>query len=486
MLRSATILFCAATLASGASLLEQRIDQTIRRSEIVAPASVGIEVVQIATGKTLYSRNSDSLFIPASNTKLFTTALALVRLGEDHRMTTRLIARSGPDGSGKIDGDLILYGGGDPSMSFIRIPYSADAEPANPMAGIEALADEVAARGVRGISGNIVGDDSAYEWEPFPPGWGIDDPVWEYGAPVSALSIGSNSLRVDLTASSVDGEPAALRIIPAFEYFVIANRTRSAAAGEPKLEVRRTGSRYLEISGDVPRRTDPVTLWLAVDDPAMYAASALRDALTLRGIRIDGEPVARHRVEGDAITVPQGVLLAERESPPLYQLIRVTDKVSQNLWAELLLREVARVETGVGNRKAGLGAMAAFLEDAGVPSDDYAFSDGSGLSRLTLVKPSAVVRLLRWMHGWRGRDLWTTVLPIGGEDGTLEKRFDKAPPAKAIHAKTGSLSHVNALSGYADSATYGELAFCIIVNNTSGPASEVRKFIDKIGMILLE
>jgi D-alanyl-D-alanine carboxypeptidase/D-alanyl-D-alanine-endopeptidase (penicillin-binding protein 4) len=486
MLRSAILMLWAASALPGASLLEQRIDQTIRTTREVGPGSFGIEVVQVATGKTLYALNNDKFFVPASNTKLFSTALALMRLGDDHRLTTRIIARQAPDASGRIDGDLILYGGGDPSMSFVQIPFAEDADPADPMAGIEAMAEELAARGIRVIGGRVVGDDSAFEWAPFPPGWGINDPVWEYGAPVSALSLGSNSIRVDLIPAAIVGDPAKLQITPALEYFIIDNRTVTAGSGDPRLEVRRLGSRYLQISGEVPRRDKPATLWLAVDDPALYAATALDDALRRRGISVMGEPAVRHRVAGDPLGEPAGSLLVERVSPPLYQLLRVTDKVSQNLWAELMLREVARVQTGVGTRRAGLQLLDQFLNEIGVPKEDYSLVDGSGLSRATLVKPSAVVRLLRWMYAWRGRDMWVTLLPVGGVDGTLRRRFDGTPTAKSILAKTGSLSHVAALSGYADSATYGELAFSIFVNNTTAPASEIRKFIDKIGLILLE
>lgn len=476
---------CATHALFGASLLEQRIEHTIRTSKAIGAGAVGIEVVQLGTNRTLFSLNSDKLFVPASNTKLFTTAMALTRLGPDHRMVTRVLTAKEPE-AGRIAGDLVLAGAGDPSMSFIRIPYVEKDDPADPMAAIEAFADQIAAKGVRWITGDIIGDDTAYEWEPFAPGWGLHDPVWEYGAPVSALNLGSNSIRVDLEPSSEDGAPAAIVTTPAFDYFVIDNRTQSAKGDQDDIEVRRLGPRHLQISGTVVRKPKRDALWLAVDDPALYAATALHDALQRRGIRIDGRPVARHRGEGESAPDLPAAALAERTSPPLGELIRVVDKVSQNLWAELMLREVAHSKTGVGSRKAGLKELQEFLGEAGISEEDYEFSDGSGLSRFGLVKPGAVVALLRYMYASPLKDLWMSVLPVGGEDGTLARRFGKDPAAKAIHAKTGSLSHVNALSGYVDSATFGELAFSILVNNTSAPAREVREFIDKIGMILLE
>ena len=471
----------------GATLLEQRIEELRRTSRAVEAGTLGIEIVQLATGKVLYSLNGDHLLTPASNTKLFSTALALVRLGPHYRLTTRIYGGRAPAADGRLSGDLTIVGGGDPSMSYIRIPYDRDAKPADPLEGIEAFADQLAARGLRHVAGDIVGDDGAYRAEHFPPGWGVDDPLWEDGAPVSALCLGDNSIRVDIYPGAAEGDPATIRFTPAVEYFLSGNRVRTTSTGSHHLELRRFNGRELEFSGKVSSAAGRLTEWVAVDDPALYTATALYDSLVRRGISIAGHPVARHRYHrGPVRSRADGVVLAQRESPELAQLLRVTDKVSQNLWAELMLREVGRVRGADGSRKEGLRQMTAFLNEVGIEAKDYVLDDGSGLSRLTLLKPAAIVRLLRFMKRSDVSDTWLSLMPVGGEDGTLEKRFKKDPAAKSIRAKTGSLSHVNALSGYADSATYGEVAFSIIVNHTNAPSSEIREFIDKIGVILLE
>lgn len=474
----------AAGPACAASLLEQRIDELRRTAKAIQGGTVGIQVVQVATGKVLYAANEDRLLIPASNTKLFSTALALARLGPDYRLTTRVTAASQPDSNGRVPGNLSLVGGGDPSLSFIAIPYSATAKQADPLAGIEALADQLVARGVRSIAGGIVGDDTAYPADFFPPGWAIDDPVWDYGAPVSALILADNSLRMDLWPGATAEDPVRIEFTPAIEYFVVNNRVKVIDKGPARLEIRRSG-RQLDLAGTIARDPGHVTEWLGVDDPALFAASALHDALTRRGVSIFGATSARHRHE-NSVPARDQVVLAERKSPELVELLRVTDKVSQNLWAEIVLREVARARGGDGSRKQGLEEMAAFLNEAGISRKEYVLEDGSGLSRLGLLRPEVVVRLLRYMKRSPLAEAWVSLLPVGGQDGTLEKRFHRDPAARNIHAKTGSLSHVNALSGYADSATYGEVAFSIIVNGTNAPASEVREFIDKIGMLLLE
>lgn len=478
---------CACAL-SGASLLEQRIDDIIRRSPALAPGAIGIEAVQIQTGKLLYSRDADHLFVPASNTKLFSTALALLRLGPDHKFTTRVYTPAAPDSNGSIKGDLVLYGGGDPSMSSVRVPYFKGAPPADPLEAIEQFANQIVARGVRSIEGDVVGDDTIWPYEPFPPGWGIDDPVWDYGAPVSALILNNNSFTLKISPAPRPGEPAALWLSPPLEYFAIENRVTTVAPGqEQHLTIDRApGSRELRLRGAISYRAVVPPELLAVDDPALFAASALYDALTRRGIAIRGKPVARHRLDPELFRAITGEVLAERESPPLVELLRVTDKISQNLWAEVMLRETARARKGDGSRKAGLDELKLLLKELGADPQSFMFVDGSGLSRMTLASPALIVRLLRRMYASAYREQWKALLPVAGDDGTLEKRFKNQPAARAIQAKTGSLAHVNALSGYADSATFGEIAFAIMVNNTSAPATDVREAIDKIGMALLE
>lgn len=465
--------------------LDERLDHLLDTSPVLEGATLGLQVVQLSTGTVLYTRNADRLLVPASNTKLFTSALALMRLGPDYRMKTRLWSAKAPTSEGRIAGDLTLTGGGDPSMSFEPVPYAHNADPANPLAGIELVADGVVAAGVRRITGNIIGDDTAYRGDPFPPGWAIDDTLFDYGAPVSALPLASNFIQVQLTPAPA-GELAVLDVVPGFSYYVIDNRVVTTESGDAKISVRRLGERQLELAGAIPTGHKPVKLKLAVDDPALFAATALYDALTRRGIAVDGHPSALHRYGPPEPGSESGVTLAERASPPLAELLKVMDKESQNLWAELMLCEVARVRTGDGSREAGLKELTAFLTEIGIPETDHHFTDGSGLSRMTLVKPRAIVQLLTALYNSPLRDLWIDLLPIGGVDGTLDDRFLHHPEASAIHAKTGTLSHVRALSGYVRSGSYGEVAFSMILNDTLASSAEVKALMDGIALTLVE
>jgi D-alanyl-D-alanine carboxypeptidase/D-alanyl-D-alanine-endopeptidase (penicillin-binding protein 4) len=463
-------LACFSTVCLAADL-EQRLDALT--VETPALGFAGIQVVEAATGKILYSKNADHLFLPASNLKILTSALALERLHPDYRFTTRVVREP--------SGDIVLVGSGDPSLSGRAFPYNKDQRPSPPLQPIEQLADAVAARGVERIDGDIVGDDGLFPWDPYPPSWTEDDTLHDYGAPVSALTVNDNIVTISIS-------PAALTLSPAFEYLTIDNRVRTTArASEPTLHMRRVArSSQWQLTGTIPSGHAAVTETLPVDDPALFAASALYDALTRRGIAIHGHPVVRHRSLGEPYTSVEGEELASRTSPPLADLLQVMNKVSENLHAELLLREVGRVTRSEGTTAAGLAEMTSYLTGAGAQPGDWRLEDGSGLARNTLVTPRLLTQILAREAQSPDSALWISLLPAGGEDGTLSRRLCCMSAGRGIRAKTGTLSRALALSGYADSATRGQLAFSILVNDFQDPPAEVTAWIDKIATALLE
>ncbi|MCS7027081.1 MAG: D-alanyl-D-alanine carboxypeptidase/D-alanyl-D-alanine-endopeptidase [Bryobacteraceae bacterium] len=468
------------------SATQRRIDALLASREAQS-ARWGILVKSLATGVTVYERNSEERLTPASNTKLFSTALALTRLGPDHRFVTRLVASQRPDAEGRIDGDLKLVGGGDPTLSGRAYPYRKDDEGGNPSEAIEQLALELIQRGVREIRGNIVGDDRLYVHAPYPEGWTIDDTTWEYGAAVSALVFNDNAFTLSIRPGESEGEMALVAVNPPALPLWIDNRVLTVATGPSEIQIERSpGSRQLRLTGVVEQNSPGVQQRLAVDDPALYAAYVLRDVLTRKGIVVHGGAQADHRTSADEPLGEQGVELARRESPPLLEIARVVNKVSQNLHAEILLREVARVRQQRATREAGLKEMDLFLEEIGITPRDVHFEDGSGLSRRTLLTASALVKLLVFMDRSPYRQAWDSLLPVGGWDGTLARRFDQAELARRIHAKTGTLATANCLSGYLTTKHGARLAFAILANNHSGPSSEIRRVIDKIGLALLD
>jgi D-alanyl-D-alanine carboxypeptidase/D-alanyl-D-alanine-endopeptidase (penicillin-binding protein 4) len=460
--------------------LEHRIDALVEASGPIGRGFAGIHVVDLANGKTIYRRNDDKLFLPASNMKLFTSALALVRLGPEYHFVTQIVRDP--------SGDLVLVGSGDPSLSGRVFPYQKEAIQGPALKAIEELADQVVASGVLRVEGDIVGDDRLYPWIPYAPSWTKDDELREFGAPVSALTVNDNMLTVAIRPGAHSGDLADLTLDPAVEYYAIDNRIATVArGGEAKIRMaRQSGSRQLLLWGSIPENHSPIIEETAIDDPALFAAAALFDALTRRGVAISGRAIARHRQAMDDSDPPLGAVLATRTSPALTQLLQMMDKVSQNLHAELMLREVGRFARHSGTREAGLEELSAMLTEIGVARDETRMEDGSGLSRNALVTPRAFTRLLAYLNGTKYKEDWTSLLPVGGEDGTLRRRLCCMSEGRTVRAKTGSLSRALALSGYADSKTHGRLAFSIMVNDFSTPSSEVRAWIDRIATALTE
>jgi D-alanyl-D-alanine carboxypeptidase/D-alanyl-D-alanine-endopeptidase (penicillin-binding protein 4) len=492
---------CAAALfLLGAQLmaaaLPERIQQLLDSSPAARTAFWGIQIVDLGTGKTLYERNPDHYFVPASNAKLFSTALALTRLGADFTFQTRVLAEAPPDEAGRIRGSLRLAGGGDPNLSARAVPYRMGPVTGNPLAAIEDLAGQLVARGVRRVDGDIIGDDTWYVWQPYAVGWAVEDPQSDDGPPVSALTLADNALTLTVRPGANIGAAAALSLLPASEFYRIDNRVLTVAAGsERRIQFQRIpGSRDARLWGVIPLRDIGQDLPIAVEDPALFAAQALGAALSRRGVTVRGSAIAEHLYPDTLAALDQapepppltGIELARRVSAPLIEDLRITAKVSQNLHAELALRAVGRARRNVGSFEAGMAEMKTFLDDAGIDPAGYSLMDGSGLSRLDLVTPSTVIKLLRYMFQSPARDQWISILPVAAQDGTLSSRFGGTAAAGRVYAKTGTLSHVSALSGYLRRPDATWVAFSVLVNNYGGPSAEVRGVMDRICNLILE
>jgi D-alanyl-D-alanine carboxypeptidase/D-alanyl-D-alanine-endopeptidase (penicillin-binding protein 4) len=485
----------------GAHLLAAALPESIQKLLDSSPAARGafwgIQIVDLATGKTLYELNPDRYFVPASNAKLFSTALALTRLGADFAFQTRVLAQAPPDEQGRVHGWLRLAGGGDPNLSGRAVPYRMGPITGNPLAAIEDLADQLVAHGIRRVDGDIIGDDTWYVWQPYAVGWAIDDPQSDDGPPISALTLADNVLTLSVRPGANAGDAAALSLLPAIEFYRIENRVRTVAAGgERRIHFERIpGSRDARLWGTIPLRDRGQDLLIAVEDPAQFAAMALGAALGRRGVAVSGAALAEHLYPdtlADLEHAPEpaplaGIELARHISAPLIEDLRITAKVSQNLHAELALRAAGRARRNVGSFEAGMAEMKTFLAEAGIDPAGYSLLDGSGLSRLDLVTPSTVLKLLRHMYDSPVREQWISILPVAGQDGTLSSRFGATAAAGRVYAKTGSLSHVSALSGYLQRPDATRVAFSILVNNYGArSAAEVRGVMDRICNLILE
>jgi len=450
----------------------------------------GLIINDADTGEVLYSLNASRYFMPASNAKLFTTAMALATLGPDFHIRTTVESAAEPDSSGHLEGDLVLVGRGDANLSSRVVPFAEHAERNGPPEkALADLADQVAASGVKEISGDIVADDGYFAPERYPPGWGIDDAVWSYGAAVSALAINDNFISVILHPGATIGAPLIYSAAPWPGIYEMHNDTLTTAAGtEPKLRLARDpDSRTFHLTGTLPLDAAARELQLAVTQPAENAAAILMQLLEARGVRVEGRSRARH---GDRSALPQADspthVLAEHTSPALLEDVRLTNKLSMNLHAELLLRVAARERAGATTIDEVLAFATGFWQSVGIAPDDVQLSDGSGLSRGDLVTPQSVVQLLTYAlrQPW-GADFAAT-LPVAGQDGTLETRMRGTAAAGQVHAKTGLVEHVNSLSGYATSRRGAHLIFSIFGNNTGTHGRDALNAVDSICVAMVE
>lgn len=459
--------------------LPQRVAAILAEAPRAVRGAVGVHIADVASGNVLVAQNEQQLFLPASNLKLFTAALALERLGPDYRFETRLVRE--PSGA------LVLVGGGDPTLSGRMYPYDATANLQEALRVIDGLVERAVAAGLTRVDGDVIGDDRRYPWSPYPESWTTDDALHDYGAPVSALSFNDNYVSVRMRPGAQNGALARISVEPSFEYFTIDNRvvTSTAAGADTVRVVRIPGSRQLQLTGEIHMRTPDLRLNVAVDDPAAFTARALYDALARHGIPVRGRPQARHRMGAEPVEAT-GDVLAVRQSPPLAEILQTMIKVSQNLHAEMLLREVGTLRQGLGTVEGGLRELRVFLGEVGIAPAEFVSEDGSGLARNDEITPRAITRLLVAMAGGPRADVWRSLFPVGGQDGTLSSRLCCTTESAAIRAKTGSLSRAVSLSGYADSRGNGRLAFAILVNNFAAPAADVRAWVDRLATALIE
>jgi len=473
--------------------LDQRVDAILRRVH-ADRGSWGIEVAELPGGKILYRRNAGQLFVPASNMKLFTTAAALEKLGPDFVFRTTVESDAASDAQGRV-ADLYLVGRGDPNLGSRVLPYTPGSKPLAPADRVfEELAAQVKARGVREVTGNLVADDSYFLYEPFAANWAADDLQWGYGAPVTALAFNDNSLALHVKPGAKVGEPAQVWLDPVPDYYQLNNRLEtSAASTAQRIFVERApGSMELDVWGQVPLDASEDGDTVSIAHPPELIGEMFRRRLEAQGIVVRGRVVVRHLTRLEAVTSPDPfpasprAVLAEHDSLPLREEIKVINKVSQNLHAEMLLRTLARETKKYGSLTVGLEALNEFVAGAGIARGETFFSDGSGLSREDLVTPQAIVRLLEFMsRSPRFPDYYHS-LPIAGVDGTLEKRFTGMRVAGRIHAKTGSVEHVSALSGYMELPRGRRLAFSMIGNNHTLKESEGAAVLDAVALAVYD
>ncbi len=472
--------------AAAANRFSARVN-TVLGAPLTSKGAWGLLVTDAQTGETLYELNPDKYFVPASNMKLFTTALALAKLGMDYRFHTTIETRGEISPEGKLTGDLYLVGRGDPNLSNRKFPYELKEEfDGGPEKVIAELADALAAKGLKEITGDVIGDDSYFPREAYPDGWEIGDMVWEYGAAISAIVVEDNTVTMTLTPGERAGEAVKAAIAPATPDFIVENDVVTSAS-EIKADLtltREPGAKLVVIRGTLPANATPRKLVLGIEAPAEHAAALLTGLLAERGIKVDGTSRAQHTPDSEPI--PQRAVLAEHVSIPLGDAVKVVNKISQNLHTEMLLRAAAR-QNGIWATPDDLMKFPTdFYAAAGIAAGDVMQADGSGLSRHDLITPRAAVALLQYAQGQPWFGAYFASLPVAGVDGTLEDRLKNSVAAGRVHAKSGSVEHVRTRSGYADTPQGRRLIFSLLGNNQGAKGREAGEALDQLCVAMIE
>jgi D-alanyl-D-alanine carboxypeptidase/D-alanyl-D-alanine-endopeptidase (penicillin-binding protein 4) len=458
--------------ASGAtrtpSSLRERIEAVLARPSL-SRADWGIEVRDAASGRLLYARNADRLFIPASNLKLLVTTTAANYLPVDYRYRTTLYG-TGPVRGGALEGDLVLYGRGDPLIS--------DRYGRNRTAVWEELADSLRARGITRVTGQVVADDSHFEATHLRPDWEAYDLRWWYAAPVGALGFNDNSVEVHIQPGEV-GQRALVSWQPKSEYVEVENRTVTVGArSRSTFDLERAGPRRIRAVGQMPSSAGADVEFFAVENGAEYAGVTFRETLERKGIAI-GRPAVRVVSSPAASPAAGATVLAEHWSDPLPRVIAPILLSSQNWIAETLLKTVGREVRGEGSWDAGIEVEREFLtRQVGIDSADIQLRDGSGLSAGNLVTPRALVQLLSYVHRTPRMRVVRDNLPVSGREGSLKARFSDLPGRVA--AKTGYIGNVDSLSGFVTMDDGRTAVFSIIANKSGQPSSRMKAAIDDV------
>ncbi len=430
----------------------------------------GVALVD-GSGKLLYGRNADKLFIPASNTKLLVSSVASALLAPDFTVATSVYG-NGPITDGVLQGDLILFGRGDPT--FGQRCYNTDTTVAgacdrDPFIHLRDLAQALKTRGLKAVQGDLVGDGSWFDSELIHPAWGNYDLNWWYAAPVSGLGFNDNSVDITWKPGSTIDAPALLSMSPDLGDVTLENRTRTVpSGGESDI-----GDRMYRVPGTLSLWAEgTVTIdgrggleSFALPDPNLFTARAFRQALREAGISVLG--TARSTTDSLKYVAARGTApLAEIHGRPLKDWVFPILNTSQNWYADMLLKQLGRQFGGEGSWKKGIEVERRFLIDSmKIDSTQFDVEDGSGLAASNLVSPLAFTKLIQFIRHHPRFATFSAGLPQSGNTGSLRNRFMGTPLAGKVYAKTGSISRVNTIAGYFVLEGGKEYAFSVQVNH---------------------
>ncbi|KAA3617777.1 MAG: D-alanyl-D-alanine carboxypeptidase/D-alanyl-D-alanine-endopeptidase [Calditrichaeota bacterium] len=444
---------------------------------VLANAQIGIFIESISDNSVLFKQDEYKLFVPASNQKLYTTAVALEKLGADYKYETRFFT-TGEIQDSSLNGDLFVVGRGDPSIS-------GRFKEKDILAHFKDWADSLKAKGINTINGALIGNDTFFKGHKLGYGWNWDDEPYWYSAQIGALSFNENCIDLEITPGEKEGELIKVKTNPITDYVIIENNAITAAKDSlSTLSIGRArGKNRIEIKGRLPFASSLEKKSITIEKPALWFLDTFIKVLNEQGIEVkNGYKLNTARVDFET----NKKALFTHFSPEMSELVKVVNKGSHNFYAEQVFKTLGAEIKKKGTAKESSKVIMDWLNSNAVTDAHAIIVDGSGLSRMNLVSPYSTATLLKEMYHSENFEPFYYSLPIAGVDGTLKRRMKNSVAQNVVRAKTGYVRYMRSLSGYTKDRSGNDYLFVIMLNYYSVPTAYVNKLQDKIAILLTE
>ena len=437
---------------------------------VLAHASVSIFIADTKTGEIVMEYNPEKSLAPASVMKLITSAAALELFGPEYRFNTILGYTGSVSKGGKLTGDIVIKGGGDPVFGSKNFPdYYLDFP--------DKWTEEIKKLGIKKINGRVITDDSYYDFLPVPAKWLWEDAGNYYGAGAYGASVFDNTYEIHFQTFADSSQTFITEIIPAECRFELTNRLVAAGTTDQGYVFAAPYSTNGWLAGSIPGNRADFVLKASITDPPLLIAKMMDEKLKAAGITISGEPTTVRLEKGKPTDPVKPVLVVN--SPPLSEIIEILNHESVNLYAEHLVKEMGKKFMNSGSTAAGIDVVYSFLDSAGADIDGMFIEDGSGLSTLNSINTKGLVTLLIYMkNNGKYFEDYLNSFPDAGKEGTMKSYFRDDIFATRLKAKSGSMTRVRSYAGYLTTNSGKELAFAVIVNDFTGPSRNVATLIE--------